>query len=101
MSVDASNYYLDYLDELIDDGDTTCLHLIVKKSIDTKYLDFFEEIKSNNRLPKLGVARKGLLSIKPFLAESAFKVDYKRSLLLIHICQLKDVAGLICLTQLL
>ena len=101
MSVDASNYYLDYLDELIDDRDTTCLHLIVKKSIDTKYLDFFEEIKSNNRLPKLGVARKRLLSIKPFLAESAFKVDHKRSLLLIHICQLKDVAGLIRLTQLL
>ena len=101
MSVDASNYYLDYLDEPIDDRDTTCLHLIVKKSIDTKYLDFFEEIKSNNRLPKLGVARKWLLSIKPFLAKGAFKVDHKKYLLLIHIYQLKNVAGLIRLTQLL
>ena len=44
MSVDASNYYLDYLDELIDDRDTTCLHLIVKKSIDTKYLDFMKKL---------------------------------------------------------
>ena len=39
MTADASNSYLDFLDELIDDFDNICLHSIGKKPIDAKYPD--------------------------------------------------------------
>ena len=92
MTVDGSNSYLPYLNELVDQYNNTYHRSINKKPINDGYSALTEKIETNLKALKLMIELE-LLSIKIFLVKVTLKIGQEKYLL--SILFLKLILGLI------